>query len=69
MLKDDHRKVKGLLDEFDSAEGSERGEIAATAIMELVIHAELEEKLIYPAISQEIEEDDMMNDAIEEHAV
>ena len=35
--------------------------------MELEIHAELEEKLIYPAIREEIDEDDMMNEAIEEH--
>ena len=42
-------------------------EIAATAIMELEIHAELEEKLIYPAIREEIDEDDMMNEAVEEH--
>ena len=52
MLKEDHQKVKELFEQFESAEGSERAEIAATAIMELEIHAELEEKLIYPAIRQ-----------------
>lgn len=67
MLKEDHKKVKGLFEEFESAEGSDRAQIAATAIMDLEIHAELEEKLIYPAIRQEIEEDDMMNEAVEEH--
>ena len=67
MLKEDHQKVKELFEQFESAEGSERAEIAATAIMELEIHAELEEKLIYPAIRQEIDEDDMMNEAVEEH--
>jgi len=67
MLKEDHQKVKGLFEEFESAEGSQRAAIAATAIRELEIHAELEEKLIYPAIRQEIEEDDLMNEAVEEH--
>ena len=67
MLKEDHQKVKELFEQFESAEGSESAEIAATAIMELEIHAELEEKLIYPAIRQEIDEDDMMNEAVEEH--
>ena len=67
MLKEDHKKVKELFEEFESAEGRERAEIAATAILELEVHAELEEKLIYPAIRQEIEEDDLMNEAIEEH--
>ena len=67
LLKEDHQKVKDLFEEFESAEGGERAEIAATTIMELEIHAELEEKLIYPAIREEIEEDDMMNEAVEEH--
>ena len=67
MLKEDHGKVKELFEQFESAEGRERGEIAKTAIQELEIHADLEERLIYPAIRQEIEEDSMMNEAVEEH--
>ena len=69
MLKDDHEKVKGLFEDFESAEGREQAEIAATAIMELEVHADLEEKLIYPAIRKEIDEDEMMNEAVEEHHV
>jgi hypothetical protein len=30
MLKEDHEKVKGLFEEFESAEGGEQAEIAAT---------------------------------------
>lgn len=67
MLKEDHAKVKGLFEEFESAEGQEQAEIAATAIVELEIHAELEEKLIYPAIREAIDDSDMMNEAVEEH--
>ena len=67
MLKEDHEKVKGLFEEFESAEGAEQADIAATAIMELEIHADVEEKLIYPAIREQIDEDDMMNEAVEEH--
>ena len=69
MLKEDHTKVKELFEQFESAEGRERGQIAATAIQELEIHAALEEKLIYPAIREEIDEDDLMNEAVEEHHV
>jgi hypothetical protein len=43
MLKADHKKVKGLFEEFKSAKGRERNAIATTAIQELEIHAELEE--------------------------
>ena len=67
MLKEDHEKVKGLFNKFESAEGQERADIAATAIMELKVHADLEEKLIYPAIREHIDEDERMNEAVEEH--
>ena len=67
MLKEDHKKVKGLFEEFKSAGGRERSEIAKTTIQELEVHADLEETLIYPAIRKEVDEDDMMNEAVEEH--
>ncbi|MGE0468309.1 MAG: hemerythrin domain-containing protein [Nitrospira sp.] len=67
MLKEDHEKVKGLFEEFESAEQKQQGDIAATAIMELEVHADLEEKLIYPAIREQIDDDEMMNEAVEEH--
>lgn len=67
MLKDDHKKVKKLFDDFESAEGGEQASIALTAIHELEIHADLEETLIYPAIREAIDDADMMNEAVEEH--
>ena len=67
MLKEDHDKVKKLLEDVESAEGRERGEIAKTAIRGLEIHADLEERLIYPAIRAEVDAADMMDEAIEEH--
>lgn len=67
MLKQDHEKVKGLFEQFEETEGREQAEIAKTAIQELEVHAQLEEKLIYPAIREEIDEDEKMNEAVEEH--
>ena len=67
MLKQDHEKVKGLFEQFEEAEGREQAEIAKTAMQELEVHAQLEEKLIYPAIREEIDEDEKMNEAVEEH--
>lgn len=67
MLKEDHQKVKGLFEDFESAEGREQADIAATAILELEVHADVEEQLIYPAIRKRIDEDEMMNEAVEEH--
>lgn len=67
MLKEDHEKVKGLFEDFKSAVGAEQADIASTTLMELEVHADLEEKLIYPAIREGIDEDEMMNEAVEEH--
>jgi hemerythrin-like domain-containing protein len=67
MLKADHKKVSGLFEAFKTAEGKEKTQIAKTAIQELEVHAALEEKLIYPTIRREIEMDETMNEAVEEH--
>ena len=67
MLKEDHRKVKGLFEEYQDATGREKAKIADTVIQELEVHADLEERLIYPAIRKEIGEDSLMNEAVEEH--
>lgn len=67
MLKEDHTKVKGLFEDYQDANGREKAKIAETVIQELEIHADLEERLIYPAIRKEIDEDSLMNEAVEEH--
>jgi len=67
MLKADHKKVKELFNQYEKADSRKQRTIAQTVIQELDIHAELEEQLIYPAIRAEIEDDALMNEAIEEH--
>jgi len=67
MLKDDHKKVKGLFEEYKGATPRRQLEIVDTVIHELEVHAALEEELIYPAIRAQIEEDELMNEATEEH--
>ena len=69
ILKSDHEKVKGLFDQFEKAESrSEKKKIVAQAIMELKIHAEIEEKIFYPTVRAEVD-NDLMNEADEEHHV
>ena len=67
MLKADHKKVKALFAEFEDATARKREDLARTAIQDLEVHAELEEELIYPAIRAGIEDDEVMNEAKEEH--
>ena len=67
MLKADHKKVKALFAQFQEARPQQQEDIAQTTIQELEIHAELEEELIYPAIREGIDDDELMNEANEEH--
>ncbi len=70
MLHEDHQKVKDLFEEFENTEDSkEKQKLVETALAELQVHAKLEEEIIYPAIRPEIEEQDLMDEALEEHHV
>jgi hypothetical protein len=69
LLKSDHEKVKGLFDQFEDAESQEEKEsIIQQAVEELKVHAQIEEEIFYPALRGEVEED-LMNEADEEHHV
>ena len=50
LLREDHQKVRDLFEEFEGADNRSRQRIADQAMMELEIHAKLEEGLVYPAI-------------------
>ncbi len=70
ILKSDHEKVKGLFEQFENSDNKrEKRKIVAEAIMELKIHAEIEEKIFYPTVRSKVEDDDLMNEADEEHHV
>ena len=70
-LKADHQKVKGLFDQFEKTDDREtKITIVSEALEELSLHATLEEELFYPAVREEIDnEDGLMNEADEEHHV
>jgi hemerythrin superfamily protein len=69
LLREDHRKVEDLFEEFEGADNRSRQRIADQALTELEIHARLEEELIYPAIRKALDEEDLMDEALEEHHV
>jgi hemerythrin superfamily protein len=64
LLKNDHKKVKGLFKKLKGHDLSVVPEICA----ELTIHAEIEEKIFYPAIRPQVEDLDV-DEAYEEHHV
>lgn len=70
MLREDHRKVKEIFDEFESTEeSSAKKRLVERALIELTVHAKLEEEIFYPTVRREIQEEDLMDEAAEEHHV
>lgn len=67
LLREDHQKVQDLFEEFEGADNRSRQRIADQALTELEIHAKVEEGLVYPAIREALDEEDMMDEALEEH--
>ena len=67
MLKEDHRKVEDLFEQFEKARGDDRKKkIADEICMELIIHTTIEEEIFYPALRGKVE-DDLLDEAYVEH--
>ena len=70
MLKADHDKVKELFEQFEqTADQEECATIIRSALKELEVHADLEEKIVYPALREHLEEDGLITESLEEHHV
>jgi hypothetical protein len=70
LLKDDHEKVKGIFEQFEETDDQDRKqELARQAIRELKIHSAIEEEIFYPAVRQETDEKEIVDEAEEEHHV
>jgi hemerythrin superfamily protein len=70
MLREDHRKVKEIFDEFERTEDSAaKKRLVERALVDLTVHAKLEEEVFYPTVRREIRDDDLMDEAAEEHHV
>lgn len=72
MLTADHKKVKKLFSDFDKLKekGSdeEKSAIVEQICNELKIHTELEEEIFYPTVRKAIDDADLMDEALVEHA-
>ena len=67
LLKDDHRKVEELFEQFEKARGDGRKQDLAMQICtELSIHAQIEEEIFYPACDGKVE-DDLLKESYVEH--
>ena len=71
LLTEDHKKVKKLFNDFkkskEHASDEEKAELVNEICTELTIHAQLEEEIFYPAVRDAIDEEELMDEAEEEH--
>lgn len=69
----DHRKVKALFKEFASlkeedGDSEEKQRLVRQICLALKVHATLEEEIFYPAVRERIDDEDLMDEAVVEHA-
>ncbi len=72
ILMEDHKKVRKLFKEFEKLKESsysrdKKSELVQQICNELTIHTKIEEEIFYPAVRDAIDEDDLMDEAEEEH--
>jgi hemerythrin superfamily protein len=71
LLKQDHRTVSQLFEEFAKADEEEQSTIAQRVCQLLTVHAQIEEEILYPqakeAFGGEEESEDLVNEAEVEH--
>ncbi|RXZ36562.1 hemerythrin domain-containing protein [Oxalobacteraceae bacterium CAVE-383] len=72
LLKADHREAEDLFAQYeklkDTDKTQEKFEIAKKVCGALLIHMEIEEKLFYPRVRGAVHDDDLVNEAVVEHA-
>ncbi|WP_348697611.1 hemerythrin domain-containing protein [Duganella fentianensis] len=71
LLKADHAQVKQLFADFEAL--SDRSKVSKKRLAERIcaalrVHTRLEEEIFYPAIREAIDDDDLMDEALVEHA-
>jgi hypothetical protein len=67
LLKNDHRRVEELFEDFEKARGEGRKERLAHEIcLELSVHAAIEEEIFYPACEGKVDED-LLKESYVEH--
>ena len=69
LLKKDHKKVAQLFEEIEAASGQTKKQLFSRLKGELEVHAQVEERIFYPALENKEEARDITLEAYEEHKV
>jgi hemerythrin superfamily protein len=69
LLKADHRAVEKLFGQFEKAKDTDRKQALADKIcLELRVHMQMEEEIFYPTSREYLEDEDIVDEAVVEHA-
>ncbi|MFP5392343.1 MAG: hemerythrin domain-containing protein [Gammaproteobacteria bacterium] len=71
LLTEDHENVKAMFEQYEGLSDRSRAskkKLATQICQELIRHTMIEEEIFYPAVRQAIKDDDMLDEAIVEHA-
>jgi hemerythrin superfamily protein len=69
FLEEDHRQVEEFFDEYEELEdASDKNQLAAKICTALQAHTQIEEEIFYPAAREAIENPELIDEAIVEHA-
>jgi hemerythrin superfamily protein len=73
LLDADHKAVKKLFIDYnalceDGAPASEKETLAQLICQELTVHSQIEEEIFYPKVREATGDDDLMDEALDEHA-
>jgi len=70
VLEEDHREVEGWFDEYDELEEEDDGkaELAEKICLALKVHAQIEEEIFYPQARAATGDNDLVDEAVVEHA-
>jgi hemerythrin superfamily protein len=71
MLLADHKAVKALFDQYEALSDRSKvnkKKVAEQICHELTVHAAIEEQVFYPAVRGPVRDEDMMDEALVEHA-
>ena len=71
LLEADHKEVKALFEKFEGL--SDRSKVGKKTLADqicdaLTVHTQIEEEIFYPAVRAAIKDDDIMDEALVEHA-
>lgn len=69
LLKADHREVEGWFEEYEKARSeAKKTELVQKICLALKVHTQIEEEIFYPASREHLKEEDIVDEAIVEHA-